>query len=429
MTTRACGMAGIAALWTVGTALGGGTPVELFLIDFEGFAEETEISNQYADLGVTFEIEGDPTLLPMIALEGNPRVAYFAGGSDRPMSSGIAGLTDPIVDGDFDIPNDIRMNFDPPATSVRFFFIDLDNGPVTATAFDADGAVLDTKTIAPGDPEIMGPSVEFALAGGEIASVLVDVPDVAPVQYAIDYVTFTRPCLDGDCGQTIEVAQESAPGVGDFDDNVLGTLLAYPTTVSPIQFYSYNVPEGDSWNGPSLTPVADRSHLLLAQGPADLTLFIVQDRAVPNDPDGGEAEMSFELVGDPNGAFISVRDDPSGESAAGYIEASPYLILAGWSWNTCCTDGLALSGIDQGTTIYVQFTNFDNIASTDTIKGLTEWVAYSADGNEVALALEEDRRVRLQVAATDPCAADLNRDGVVNAGDLAILLASWGACR
>ncbi len=30
--------------------------------------------------------------------------------------------------------------------------------------------------------------------------------------------------------------------------------------------------------------------------------------------------------------------------------------------------------------------------------------------------------------AVDPCPADLNNDGVVNAGDLAVLLAAWGAC-
>ena len=37
----------------------------------------------------------------------------------------------------------------------------------------------------------------------------------------------------------IEVAQESAAGVGDFDANVLGTIRAIDSPLSAVQYYDY----------------------------------------------------------------------------------------------------------------------------------------------------------------------------------------------
>ena len=137
--------------------------------------------------------------------------------------------------------------------------------------------------------------------------------------------------------------------------------------------------------------------------------------------------MVLELLGDPNGGFISLRDDPN-ETGPGYLEVSPNLVQAGWDWGPCCTDGLALSGIDPGTTVLIKFAEFDNNANTAPIEGLTEWVVYSADGVELPLALEQDRRVRLRVPAVDPCVGDINEDGAVDVADLLQLLGTWGAC-
>ncbi len=41
-------------------------------------------------------------------------------------------------------------------------------------------------------------------------------------------------------GPSIRVSQESAPGVGDFDDNVLGCIFPYETSVTPADFYGYS---------------------------------------------------------------------------------------------------------------------------------------------------------------------------------------------
>ena len=47
-------------------------PVQVLTIDFEGYPENTPVSNQYAAYGAVFSIEGHPTELPIIAVEGAP---------------------------------------------------------------------------------------------------------------------------------------------------------------------------------------------------------------------------------------------------------------------------------------------------------------------------------------------------------------------
>jgi hypothetical protein len=72
----------------------------------------------------------------------------------------------------------------------------------------------------------------------------------------------------------------------------------------------------------------------------------------------------------------------------------------------------------------IRFT--DLFSGDPTISGLDSWVAYAAGGGEIALALEEDRRVR--ITAIIGCPADLDGDGMVNVVDFLILLAEWGPC-
>ncbi|MCA9291813.1 MAG: hypothetical protein KDA25_11845 [Phycisphaerales bacterium] len=415
-----------ALIAALGSAALGGGPSELFLIDFEAFPEGTEISTQYDALGVTFSIP-DSKLLPVIALEGSPVVAFTGGGADNPMSSGSGGLTDPVIGNDTNAPNDILLTFDPPITSIRLFIIDIDGSDtMTLRAFDGAAEVA-AVTHAAGDPGTgNGTSTEFFVSSEQITSVLVDVPASGTVGWAMDFITFTRPC-PGICGKQIRVSQESAPGAGDFADQVLGFVTAYPSFgTTATEFYGYNIPEGDSWNGPLLTPVADRSHLVFAETLEGLTLFVVHDRAIPNDPDGGDAEMRFEFINDADGGEILVRDDPgSPDTYTG--EPGELVFMSHHDWSPCCTDGLALTGLDCEGSLEVAFT--DVHPSSPTIGGLTEWVAYSADGTQIALDLVEDRRVRFDVVPPPSCAADLNCTGAVDPADLAILLGAWGPNR
>jgi len=227
----------------------------------------------------------------------------------------------------------------------------------------------------------------------------------------------------------IEIAQESAPGAGDFNDNVYGYLMPHDYAGSAADFYAYDVPEAASWNGAALTPIVDRSHLLMANTTDGLTLFIVHDRAIPDDPDGGKAEVSCELFGDVDGAARTVEDDP-GELYVG--DPGDSLFTARNAWGTCCTDGFALSDLEGSWLMIVQFTDVDSDPGTPTIAGLSEWVAYSDDDSTTHLSFEEDRRVRLRPIIGSPliCRGDLNCDGFIDFGDInpfVLALSNWPA--
>jgi len=400
---------------------------KLFLVDFEEYQELTEISDQYAsETGATFSIVGDDGLLPIIGEEGSPGVGFIGAGDDNPMSSGSRGLTDPLIDGDLAIPNDIAIDFDPPVTSVRLFAIDIDGtDSVTLRAFDGEREVA-SDTASVGDAGTgNGVSTEFFVQAESITRVQVEITaEPGGVGWAIDFVTFTRPCEGNGCGPLTEIAQESAPGAGDFDENVLGNLLIYPWLGQASTFYAYNIPEGDSWNGQSLTPVADRSHLLMSATLNGVTLNVVHDRAIPDDPDGGHAEMMIELLGDEDGVTRTVEDDPDDAADVFTGEPGESVFTSAQSWSPCCTDGFALSGFDGAWTAYVQFTSVDGNPDNGVFTGMSEWVAYSADGSEISLALEEGRRVRLVGL---PCPADCNGDTILNILDFVCFQLEWQA--
>jgi len=403
---------------------------QVFVIDFEGMPEGTPVSSQYAAVGVSFAIEGQATF-PVIAVEGSPTAAFTGAGSDAPMSSGAGGLTDPPVGGSATVPGDIRVLFDPPVTSVRFYLIDIETGEsVTATAFQDQSAVA-TQIVTGGSPGTgNGVSTQVALAAPGITSVLVDITGPPTTTgWAIDFLVFERPCAVPGCDFRVRVAQESAPGVGDFNAHILGELAVWTATnTTAAEFYAYDVPEGDSWNGPALTPVADRSHLFVAITTSGATLFVVHDRAIPDDPDGGRAETRVELLDDPDGGFFAVQDDPPSLEPGGYILGGPgaTTFAVRHEWDTCCTDGYAIGDLECAATAIVQFTNVDGNPATPVIAGLSEWVAYGADGKTIPLVLMADRRVRLELLPPANCRADLNCDGVVNGADLGILLGAWG---
>jgi hypothetical protein len=236
---------------------------------------------------------------------------------------------------------------------------------------------------------------------------------------------------NGQCGaspKVVAISQESAPGLGDFDDNILGYLLPYATTGTARDFYAYDDINA-SWNGACLSPLDKRSHLLLADTSDGLTLAIVHDQRI--DADGGRAEMRFELFNDDNGTVRTVEDDPQPEYADVYTgDPGDTVFTSAHQWEPCCTDGQALSDLDGSWSMLVQFTEVDGDGKTLPIDGLNEWVAYSADGSTIPLALELDRRVRLQALVPCPptCDGDFNGDGTVGIADLLALLANWGAC-
>lgn len=401
--------------------------VQQLVVDFEGLPEGTELSTQYAKLGLTFSIDGDPSLLPIIGTRGAPRVGFSGGGTDAPLASGDGFLADPVINGDEFDPRDIAIDIDPPATSLRIFVHDIDAADETVVLRAFEGGIeVASDTIAFGDPGTGNASIlPLEISGTAIDRIVLDVAETGPIGIGFDFLTINRNCVTSACGGAFEVAQESSPGAGDFDDNVVGLILPFETNATAAEFYAYNVPEGDSWNGPNLVPEADRSHLLLSRGPEGVGVFIVHDRAVPDDPDGGEAEVIFELIGDPDGAMRAVEDDPENqEGGIAYVgEPGDSVFMSSHGWLQCCSDGVAYTGVDIGATGYFSFSDVNN--TNDTIVGLTEWVAYSAGGDQVPLVLEQDRRVRI-VFVPIGCPGDVNDDGLIDLADLNIVLGNFG---
>jgi hypothetical protein len=231
----------------------------------------------------------------------------------------------------------------------------------------------------------------------------------------------------------VMISQESAPGAGDFFDNVLGFVRPYFTTDSTAEFYAYDVENG-SYNGicpPQSSLVDNRSLLVVGETSDGLALVIIHDNVTGQTGSEGHAEMRFELLNDPDGMERTVEDDPEGPFRDMYIgEPGDTVFASAHNWDLCCTDGLALSDLDGGWSMIVEFTEVDGDGSTAPIEELDEWIVYSADGILIPLALEVDRRVRLDSVMPCPssCPGDVNTDGVVDVFDLLEVLAAWGAC-
>jgi len=183
-------------------------------------------------------------------------------------------------------------------------------------------------------------------------------------------------------GATVRVSQESSPGAGDFDSNVLGYVSPYVTNLSAADYYQYGTPYGASFNGPAPPLTSDLSHLFLVQASDGLALFVVHDK--PEDGSGGTTQMHWEVAGDTVGLL---QDDDPGEGVV--ISGGGMVIDSSHGWAPCCTDGFAVGSLDGQWEMVGAFTNA--IANT----GMTEWHVYSSDNSSITLAFETDRRVRL----------------------------------
>ena len=181
-------------------------------------------------------------------------------------------------------------------------------------------------------------------------------------------------------GPTVRVSQESSPGAGDFDANVLGYVSPYATSLSTVGYYQYGTPHAASFNGPAPMLTSDRSHLFLADAADGLSLFVVHDK--PNDGCGGFARMHWTLAGDTAG--VRVPDDPS-ETVT--VTGGGTIFDSHHGWDSCCTDGMAFGSLDGAWTMIG--------AMTGNLTGMDEWHVYSSDNSSIALSIELNRRVRL----------------------------------
>jgi hypothetical protein len=149
----------------------------------------------------------------------------------------------------------------------------------------------------------------------------------------------------------IRVSQESSPGAEDFGGNILGVIESFVECgKSAAQSYAYDG-SVNYYRGTTITPQTNTSHLFVVHTSTGLALFVVHDApGVPNG--GGRAEMRFELSGDPDGAAILVRDDPSADDSrdvySGDSGASVFTSKHTWdsSPTTGSTDGLVIGTLE-----------------------------------------------------------------------------------
>jgi hypothetical protein len=193
------------------------------------------------------------------------------------------------------------------------------------------------------------------------------------------------------------VYQESSPGSGDFDANFLGTVDIFDrSTESAAVVYQYDNPLALSYNGTPPDAQEETSQLFFVDTTDGRSLFVVHDK--PLDGEGGTAQMRYELFGDPDGAARLVEDDPGDTFLAGNM-FGPTVFQSHHRWVSCCTDGVVIGSLDESWSMLVQFFDVDGIQGNE-FNDIDSWVATSADGSNITLSLEKDRRVKLQ-----PCAS------------------------
>jgi len=170
-----------------------------------GLAEGDTLTDELSYLGVEFSSPGGA---PLIAEERSGEVfAYYYGSStslnqdEWVVGGGASGgfmLTDPFGDHaryPMLVGSDLEIRFTQPVTEAGFYILDVDASETFTIKALSGSTVLDTFTIASGDPgagDGIGTWVGFTADGDNlITSLYLESPSWAG--YAIDDVTFTVP--------------------------------------------------------------------------------------------------------------------------------------------------------------------------------------------------------------------------------------------
>lgn len=406
----------LAATWFLAAAIAA-SPVraqvpEYVHIDFSQYAESTPITSQYAASGVFFSL-GDGPGAPIIAEQGAPAVAFVDDQTDGSMWDAPFGLTDPVgPGGDINAFRPIRIDFDPPVNAVRLYF----RCPNNAVDSNAPRLLLHFVN----DPDrTVGACHNWNRGNARFASSPDDLITAVEIRfsgtslgYAICELTATRPPQATTPNKWIRVAQESAPGAGDFATHALGIMRPWqsPPELAPTaaQFYFYGQNQSGRCYGGLITKLhRAASHLLFVDTAEGLSLFVIHDYTSGgcegNSPASqGHAEMRIRF-NQLNGPLLNpVRDDEVSSSAddpadSFVLTQSPPEFTAVSDWDSApgTTDGFALSGLAGPWSATAAFTELADPA-TPPFANLNEWLAVSSDGRMLPLSLAADRRVELR---------------------------------
>ena len=117
----------------------------------------------------------------------------------------------------------------------------------------------------------------------------------------------------------IRISQESGRGVGDFDDNILGVVDTFVTTLSIADFYGYGIGGAPSYQGVSNggpAAISSTTQSFFVEASDGLHYVVVHDARLDGGT-SGRAHMGTLLAGGAGGtAGYSVDDDPALEGDA-----------------------------------------------------------------------------------------------------------------
>jgi hypothetical protein len=183
----------------------------------------------------------------------------------------------------------------------------------------------------------------------------------------------------------IRVAQESAPGVGDFDTHILGFITALQSEGSAADYYMYGN-QGPNYGNSAPTLKSKASQIFFVNGGDGIALFVVHNKSNENaNNNGGSAEVLFELSG---GTASILKDDDQGE--ADPKTEGGTVFHADMNWAGSNTDGFVVGTLPVGFSITGEFLKEPS--------GLDNgWCVLSGDGLKIPLALVVGQRVRLDV--------------------------------
>lgn len=182
---------------------------------------------------------------------------------------------------------------------------------------------------------------------------------------------------------TYIVEQETKAGSGNFKQ--LGFLNSYDaTSMTAAEAYSFHTPNSYSYNGElNGLPAAQsgQAQMFLVDTSEGLAFFFVMDAV--NDGSGGNADTTWNLADDADGAGLMVRDDDPGND---FYTSGTYDFSVDHQWFGCCTDGYVLGELDG---------EFVLTGGFDSFSRLTQWLV-RGNGLDTELALEAGRRARIR---------------------------------
>jgi len=189
------------------------------------------------------------------------------------------------------------------------------------------------------------PTVSTAIETAARDSRSIATPAVSAIEAAArgleDIAGRASPATPGDRQESRRASTQTEPSCLVQDGTEIGTITPLTTDQDVVTFYSYGVPAPASYNGSYPTQSGD-SMIFIHRNSATgaLSLVVVHDQ--PNDGSGGSVHMDVSGLG--TAASVVVEDDP-GENLAAGLDGLGNASLD-WQWLPCCTDGVAIAGID-----------------------------------------------------------------------------------